>query len=607
MKTIKVAFMCLFVGGIAQSQTPQDSLSKTQLDEVVLTSARIDQALSKNARFVQTISQVEISQSPAQNLAELLQQVAGVDIRRRGVAGMQADLFIRGGGFDQTLLLVDGIKLEDAQTGHHLLNFAPPLETIERIEIYKGPAARVFGQNAFTGAINIVTKTPHETQGNIGISAGSYKQRSVETTFQTQGKKTGLMAHYSRNSSEGYRYNTDFKSNQVFLKGELKTAVMPLRLLASFSDRKFGANGFYALPSYEEQYEETQASLLALTSQFASGEWTFKPKIYWRRGQDMYLFLREDPSFYRNLHITHKTGIALDVSKTSDWGISGMGIDVARTTISSNNLGDHDRLITTFFAEHQFFFGDDKWELTPGIAISQYSDFDAFFFPGIDVGYAVSNRFGVFANAGATYRVPTFTDLYYSDPTTLGNENLEVEEAITEEVGFRWIQANFQMSTAVFYRSANNLIDYIRSSEEAPFQATNIRTVNTLGLDWEAKGVFFWKQQPHRINLGYTYLKDDLKSLPGTDSRYQINSLKHHLTFNYQAQWTKTLSTAVSYKYAQRQTQTPYTVVDVGLQWQLGAFQLEAAFNNIFNTRYTETNLVPMPLGNGLFGVRFAF
>ncbi|MGB2124485.1 MAG: TonB-dependent receptor domain-containing protein [Flavobacteriaceae bacterium] len=415
------------------------------------------------------------------------------------------------------------------------------------------------------------------------------------------------MAHYSHNNSEGYRYNTDFINNQLFFKGELQTALMPLRLLASFSDRKFGANGFYALPSYEEQYEDTQASLLALSSQYVSGDWTFKPKLYWRRGQDLYLFLREDPSFYRNLHITHKTGIALDVSKTSDWGITGMGIDVARTTISTNNLGNRDRLITTFFTEHQFLFGEDKWELTPGIAISQYSDFDAFFFPGIDIGYAFSDRFRVFANAGATYRIPTFTDLYYSDPTTLGNENLEVEEALTEEIGFRWIQSNFQMSTAVFYRTANNLIDYIRSSEEAPFQATNIRTVNTLGLDWEVKGVFYWKEQPHRINLGYTYLNDDLKSLPRTDSRYQINSLKHHLTFSYQAQWTKLLSTAVSYKYAQRQTQTPYTVVDVGIQWQLGAFQLEAAFNNIFNARYTETNLVPMPLGNGLFGIGFVF
>ncbi|MGB2022511.1 MAG: TonB-dependent receptor plug domain-containing protein [Flavobacteriaceae bacterium] len=607
MKTIKRAFICVFVSNILQSQSLQDSLSKTQLDEVVLTSARIDRALSKNARFIQTISQAEIRQSPAQNLAELLQQVAGVDIRRRGVAGMQADLFIRGGGFDQTLLLVDGIKLEDAQTGHHLLNFAPPLETIERIEIYKGPAARVFGQNAFTGAINIVTKTPQETKTNIGISGGSYRQRNVEATFQTQDKKTGFMAHYSHNNSEGYRYNTDFINNQLFFKGELQTALMPLRLLASFSDRKFGANGFYALPSYKEQYEETQASLLALSSQYVSGNWTFKPKLYLRRGQDLYLFLREDPSFYRNLHITHKTGIALDVSKTSDWGTTGMGIDVARTTISSNNLGDRDRLITTFFAEHQFLFGEGKWELTPGIAISQYSDFDAFFFPGIDIGYAFSDRFRVFANAGATYRIPTFTDLYYSDPTTLGNENLEVEEALTEEIGFRWIQSNFQMSTAAFYRTANNLIDYIRSSEEAPFQATNIRTVNTLGLDWEVKGVFYWKEQLHRINLGYTYLNDDLKSLPRTDSRYQINSLKHHLTFSYQAQWTKLLSTAVSYKYAQRQTQTPYTVVDVGIQWQLGAFQLEAAFNNIFNARYTETNLVPMPLGNGLFGIGFVF
>ena len=144
------------------------------LDEVILTSGRIDLALSKNSRFIQILSKEEIAQSPIQTLAELLQQVAGIDIRRRGVSGMQADLFIRGGGFDQTLLLVDGIKLEDPQTGHHLLNFAPPLEVIERIEIFKGPAARVFGQNAFTGAINIVTKIPKDFQASLGLSGGSF-------------------------------------------------------------------------------------------------------------------------------------------------------------------------------------------------------------------------------------------------------------------------------------------------------------------------------------------------------------------------------------------------------------------------------------------------
>ena len=112
-----------------------------------------------SSRTISIITIEDIKNSPATNLVELLQQEAGVDIRRQGVYGMQSDLYIRGGGFDQTLLLIDGIKSEDPQTGHHTLNIALPLEVIKRIEIIKGPAARIFGQNSFTGAINIVTKS----------------------------------------------------------------------------------------------------------------------------------------------------------------------------------------------------------------------------------------------------------------------------------------------------------------------------------------------------------------------------------------------------------------------------------------------------------------
>ena len=581
-----------------------DSLPQTDLDEIIVASTRIDLPLSRNSRFIQILTKETIIKSGATNLPDLLQQVAGLDIRRRGVAGMQADLYIRGGGFDQTLLLVDGIKLDDAQTGHHLMNFAPPIDAIERIEIIKGPAARIFGQNAFTGAINIVTKTPQEKKMSMGLQAGSFNQFMGHVSVQSAGEKGSILGQYQRHTSDGYRYNSDFKNDQVFLKGHINTAIAPLDILAGFNERKFGANGFYALPSYAEQYEETQASIIGIQTQLNLGEWHLRPRLYWRRGQDMYLFLRDNPSFYRNLHQTNKYGFALDSSLKSDLGQTGLGIDLAQATIQSNNLGNRKRFTGTFFAEHQFSLLQGKLSATPGIALTQYSDFDTFFFPGIDFGFAIQDHFQIFANVGYTYRIPTFTDLYYSDPTTLGNENLSVEEALTEEIGLRWIGPNIQVSSALFYRAAENLIDYVQLNEGEPFKAINLRAVNTLGIEWEAKGLFYWHQNPQRWSLGYTYLNDDLVPLANSVSRYSLTSMRHHLTLHYRAQWTASFSTSFQYVHIARPTMDPYNVLDIAVQLTQGSFQFHFTANNIFNEIYTETNLVPMPQTNGMLGVR---
>lgn len=597
--------LCLCVNAFAQQV--QDSITTKQLKEVIVSSTRIDLPLSENARSIQVITKENIQQAGVTTVADLLQQVAGIDIRRRGIAGTQADLYIRGGSFDQTLLLIDGIKLDDAQTGHHTLNLALPLEVIERIEIIKGPAARIFGQNAFTGAINIVTKSTIDSTGVVNAQAGSYGQTNVELTMGSSNDNSNLLAHYSFNTAQGYRYNTDFKNQNVFLKGQFNRQAIPIDFIASFSERKFGANGFYALPTYADQYEETQGSLVAFSSRINKGNWLFKPRLYWRRGQDEYIFVRNNPAIYRNLHITHKVGFAFDASNTNKLGQTGLGIDFANVSIASNNLGDRSRFMTTVFAEHRFLLENNRLDITPGFAVTNYTDFGTQFFPGVDIGFALNEQVRLYGNAGYTYRIPTFTDLYYSDPTTLGNENLKPEEALTEEIGMRWNVNDWQLSAAAFLRQAANLIDYVRPTEEGRFEATNIREVNTHGVELEAKTQFTIGKQPQRLQIGYVYLNDDVKAININASRYTINSLRHHFTFNYASNITKNLTGNVAFKHAQRPLQESYQVLDLNVQWQLDDLRISFSANNILNEVYSESNLVPMPLGNGLLGLQVVF
>ncbi|MDP6921520.1 MAG: TonB-dependent receptor plug domain-containing protein, partial [Lutibacter sp.] len=310
-----------------------------KLSEVSVSSNRISLPFSNASRTITLITSDDIIRSSATNVADLLQNVAGIDIRRRGTNGMQSDLYIRGGNFDQTLLLIDGIKMDDAQTGHHSMNAMLSLENIERIEIIKGPASRVYGHNAFTGAVNIVTKKVVDNAMNLQLNYGSYKHTKASLSYYQNHAQGTFQAHTSYQQSDGYRFNTDFTNLSAFVKGSLGKQT----LTASFASRKFGAKGFYASPDYKDQYEETETSLVAFSGDYQSAAVRIKPRVYWRRNQDTYLFLRHDPSYYKNVHIANKAGAETNMVIHSALGKTGLGLDLARVFLVSNNLGDHQR------------------------------------------------------------------------------------------------------------------------------------------------------------------------------------------------------------------------------------------------------------------------
>ena len=573
------------------------------LDSVTIESTRIDLPFKENSRTISIITAEVIEDSPATNLAELLQQEAGIDIRRQGIYGMQADLYIRGGSFDQTLLLIDGIKVEDPQTGHHTLNIALPLEVIKRIEIIKGPAARIFGQNAFTGAINIVTKTNGDLKNNVGFQLGSYNQQHATATLGKSLDKASVMGHASINSSEGYRYNTDFQNQNYFLKSSFNTKTTPIDVIATFSERKFGGNQFYAIDA-KEQYEETQSSLVGISTIIKRGDLKISPQLYWKRNQDMYLYIRNNPSVYRNLHISNKVGIQINSSYSSSIGVTGFGIDVAKVKMNSNRLGNRERWMGNFFLEHRFSLLDNKLDVTPGVAVNYFSEFDFNAFPGIDLGYRINDSFRVYANAGYTYRVPTYNDLYYVGRQDIGNENLVPERAISEEVGLKYFGNKLTASVAFFNRDSDNLIDYTKENEDDKWQSNNLKRLNSNGIEAQLSSPFKLGQYTQSLSLGYTYLNEDLGTVKSNFSKYIINSLNQHLTANIKTQFSKNFSQSVVYKFADRANGENYSVVDVQLKLMINTLELTLTGNNIFNASYIETGIVPMPKGNVLVGLR---
>lgn len=609
-RTFSILLYSAFFVGLfavqAQSIVASDSLPTQVLGEVVV-QGRIAEAYVNESKSVAVYSAEAIAQSGVLHLVDFLQQVAGLDVRRRGVGPTQADLNLRGGTFDQTLLLIDGVALEDAQTGHHLANFLPPVALIERVEIVRGASARIYGQNAFSGAINIVTKRTLESRVQGEIQGGSFGTAGLQARGSLTTDQVRVLAFASHAQSDGYRYNTDYNQQQWFVSLASGSTERPFRVLAFFSPRAFGANGFYASPSAMDQYEETQASLVAVTQQFQSERTTFTPRIYWRRGQDMYEFVRNRPEIYRNMHITHKIGAAFDVAHESSLGKSGLGIDLSSTNIQSNNLGERSRDMVNLFAEHRFFLWNSKLDVTPGLVMNYVSDFGERVFPGVDAGWRINHIVKSYLNWGKTFRVPTFTDLFYSDPSTEGNADLVAEEAETVELGIRINQKRSMASFALFSRTSSNLIDYVKSSEEQRFKANNIQELQTRGVEVEYQ---YFKnssaQLPVDFRVAYAYLSQRLSDDAAAFSRYSIdNDLRHHLVLSAAAEWTKTSSMFTSVKWVERATGRSYTVVDLTLSKTFNDLKLNMGLNNLLNQSYWETSLISMPGRNLFFALQY--
>ena len=580
-------------------QTPLTA-QETVLDEVIVSSPRIELSMGQQSRSVTTITAKEIAESGANTLIDVLSDVAGIELRSRGAQDVQSDIYIRGGGFDQVLLLIDGIKVDNPQTGHHTLNAILPIEMIERVEILKGAAGRVYGQNAFSGAINIVTKTPSTEDLKVTLSGGSFDYQKA-ALFATDQRESSSHTLYAETiSSDGYRYNTDYYNQNYLWKSSWKTDQEPIELLASFNNRRFGANGFYASPTFTDQFEATQSSLLGLTTSI-NGNWHIKPKLYWKRGQDEFILFKNDPSIYRNMHITNKLGAEVNATKKHALGTTGIGFELAHVSIRSNNLGEHARTLAHGYLEHRFV--SNRWDVTPGFSVSHYTDQDTFFYPGIDIGFQINGDSRLFFNSGYTYRIPTYTDLYYNDPTTVGNESLIPEKALSTELGFRHRQNNWKLSISLFQRDAKNYIDYVVLAGEERWQATNIDQILSQGGELDV----VLNSNSHKFSVGYAYLKDDVDGVSSALSRYAINSRKHHLSTRWTLRWNSLITSSISYRYAEQDSGYHYNVVDANMAVVKGRVKLSLSAHNILNADYTEQNLVPMPKGHALLSLQYQF
>lgn len=558
----------------------------------------------KNAnQNIAVITKEEIANSPAKSIDEILQQIPGMDIRRRGANGVQSDIGFRGSSSEQVLLLLNGIRMNDSQTGHNTMNVPVDLDDVERIEVVKGPAARRFGQNAYAGVINIITRTGPGKKVKISADGGDYETYGLGFNAKLGNEKFSNTLQANSASSEGYMHNTDYEIRNVFYQGKLNIKNGDLRLQAGFSEKKFGANGFYSSPLATEQYEEVQASVVSLAHQQNFGQFRLNSNVYWRRGQDMYLFNRSKPEIYRNMHIGNNVGGEVNGSYQSSLGTTGLGVELRKEFLASNNLGNRERFVSQVFFEHHFSLLDQKLNITPGVSWANYSGEGNFFYPGIDVGYDFNPNHKIYGNVAKVHRVPTFTDLYYVSKTEQGNPDLVPENAVYAEVGYQFRTQNVLAKVSGFLRSANNSIDWTKTSlNEAVWYAQNVGDTSVKGIEAELNHrVLRWL----KYSVGYTYLDNTIKSSDTFVSRYVLDNLKHQLIAKLETKFLEYFTNEVVYRYNDRLNLGSYNLLDEKLSFVKKDFSVYILVNNVTNTIYTETFGVKMP--NRWFHVGFTY
>ncbi|MDP4208344.1 MAG: TonB-dependent receptor [Bacteroidota bacterium] len=606
-------------------------VKKDTLEEVEVTGQQAPKVNSQIARVVSVISRSEVDRAPVQSPNDLLRYLPQVDIRQRGANGVQADVSIQGGSSDQTLILLNGINFNDPQTGHYHLNLPVGLESIDRIEVLKGPASRVYGSGAFSGAINFVTGLNPNNYVKVSQTGGDFGlQRSVVAINQ-HSESVHNFVEVSRSQSDGYIHNTDYDIKNIYYHGKAYVKDGNIALQLGYTDKNYGANSFYG-PQYLNQHESTQTYFGSLGAEVGSIV-KLNPFTYWRRNYDHYILDYTNPSLYQNYHRTDAYGGGLRTAYYSALGKTSLGIEYRKEVIYSTNLGTpitdtkkipgedvirynkkDQREDWSAHLEQNIVLG--RFAAAAGVMADHNSKLNGLeFYPGLDLSYQVAAPIRVYASANRSFRLPTFTDLYYVlKGATQGNPNLKPEKAWLVEGGIKLERKGIDGNLSYFHRWGTNMIDWVRYSGTTVWTSQNISKLNTDGVEVSARIKPREIIDPsfiiNQISVSYSFTYVD-KANADFDSNYVLDFLKHKFVAsidhgiwgNIGATWYFTWQdrngtygkynvvdkTSVSTAYA------PFCLFDGSVYYKTKRLKVFAQASNIFNADYIDIGNIAQP------------
>jgi vitamin B12 transporter len=567
-----------------------------ELDEQVVSGRLYANPVSAAAFNVTVLEQADLQKLPVNNVIDALEYVSGIDVRKRGISGVQADVGIRGSTYEQTLVLLDGMRMNDPQTGHHNFDLPIAFEDIERIEIVKGPGAAQYGPSSNGGVINIVSRkeitTDSGRRAKVNIQRGSYDfERYALSLAKTEGEYSQFLSGY-HSAADTYIADEALDSRQgqgsyrVVHQGEKTTT----QVAFGYIEKDFGAYRFYVPAEAQSRESTSQRHGYGIHQyRFANGS-QLEASLNWRNHFDFYKYT---PASTPSEHETE----ALQSRLTLSNGAFISGLEFNQENMDSNRDGRQARHFASAFLNYKQLIGANV-SLTGNLSYVDYDSQERFVLPVIGIDALLSENIEVYANAGQSVRTPTLNDLYLNMPgRDVGSEDLDLEKTNSAEIGARMNSSAINIATSIFYKDTQNAIDFTKTQVE--FDANLAHVARNYGdnitkgfdVEFDASAFSAMSLGMNTLKLTHTRLiqtiKTDLVVLKNTDGQLE-NQTALHAGFDFYNNY----SLLTTYKYESRFNSENYEILDLRLAYEDNNLTLALAGSNLLDAQYIDAGFV---------------
>ena len=573
-------------------------------EEVTVLGSRVPAALPGTTRPVGVLDPDE--GAPARSTAERLALLPAVAVDQRRQYGVQADLSVRGSTFEQVQVLLDGWDVGDAQTGHHNLDLPLSPDDVARLEVLRGHGSALYGANAFGGVVNVVPRAPARRRGGeLSVGGGDFGTRRARLRLESgEGRALGLTGRAWASGewfkTDGDRPGTDAELGSGALRVVAEAGGTDLDLLAGWSAREFGALDFYAPYS---SYEKTGTAFAGLKLRSdLSRTVTFEQRLSGRRHRDRFTLLRDDPDAYFNDHTTRRaaseTRLLVDIGPgvTLVTGVEGLYEEIRsdgiRGGVSGPALGDHERRRAAGSLEVSGHHAPLRWTL--GTRLDAWSFLSARLSRSAAASLDLSSDATLRASTGTVFRVPTFTELFYEDPSNVGDAALKPERGWSWDAGLEVRRGPWTVIAEIFTRHERDLIDWARpvDADDAPWRVMNIASGTVRGL------TLSWRLDTPRGDMVYLHhtLLDKSRDLPaGYVAKYDLLSPRHIAAAGAAMRIGRRLRLLPQVRLRARDDGASHVVVDLGAEISLSPWRLRVDLTNLFDRDYEEIPGLPQP------------